>query len=74
MMTREDEEKLDEAIIWWRSLARQELDRDGNAVALERARTYERTAEALELEKKTGVWHCVCCLKPREQQKHLRRA
>lgn len=70
---------LQEAAKRWRELAREasECARlaiecplrskwDHPASHQARARTYERTAQSLELEQKTGVWHCACCLAPRE--------
>lgn len=62
---------LQEAIDHWRDLARQSRDRAQNcpdwdhpASHLAKAQIYEAAAQSLELELKTGVSHCACCLKP----------
>lgn len=41
-----------------------------------RANTFNRAAQALEIELRTGVWHCVCCLTPKEtrEQAELRKS
>ena len=72
-------EELETAAKHWESLAQQELDMGTHEVAVgvsltmgvynNRADTYRRTAKSLRLEAKTGVWHCVCCLKPQSSER-----
>ncbi|MHC4296485.1 MAG: hypothetical protein ACYS7Y_04230 [Planctomycetota bacterium] len=61
------------AIDHWRGLASSELkaielgihDKTNTAdIARRRAKTYERTAKSLEIERDTGVAVCSCCHKP----------
>lgn len=69
---------LQEAATRWRELASQAAERaqlaiecplrskwDHPAPHQARARSFERTAQSLELELATGVWHCACCLTPK---------
>jgi hypothetical protein len=63
--------EIDQSIAHWISLA-DTLERrisEGYSICPQadraKAGTYRRTAQALELEKQTGIWHCVCCLKPK---------
>jgi len=64
----EERSLITEAIEHWRILAATELKRltwDKTAlpsVSKSRAKTYEDTAKALELELKTGISHCSCHL------------
>lgn len=67
----------DESIAHWEKLATEadafaayEESRGSSGAAYrENARTYRRTAESLRLQESTGLWHCVCCLKPKGQIK-----
>ncbi len=63
---------LQESADHWRTLAQEQRDwgryesSRGQycGVYEERAKLYERTAQSLEIQAKTGIAHCVCCLKP----------
>jgi hypothetical protein len=58
------------SIVHWEALAveQERAIAEGFACCPEASRakasTYRRTAEALRLEERTGIWHCSCCLKP----------
>jgi hypothetical protein len=67
---------MDEHAQHWLRLAEVERERARHLVQLGsptgytgayelRAKLYEQTARALELERDTGIPHCSCCLKPR---------
>lgn len=61
-----------ESIAIWSKLASdaeefaayEEARGSSGAVYRNKAETYRRTVRALELERETGIAHCVCCLRP----------
>ncbi len=63
---------IDNSIRHWRELAAQQqrlakIERDrgsSDAPQQSRAKMFEATAKALELQRDTGILHCSCCLKP----------
>lgn len=70
---------LQESANHWRKLAADAIERARLAVECPlrskwdhpsphqaQANTFERVAQSLELQLKTGLWHCACCLTPRE--------
>lgn len=67
--------ELRDAIKAWKDLADSEARSRRLGICLSEdtsrinERLYRRTAQALELEDKTGIAHCSCCLLPMEQCK-----
>lgn len=71
-------QRLREAASHWRKLAEEartmgEFNKEigidpfygtDRSASTNQARTYDRTAQALDLEAETGKYHCVACLEP----------
>ncbi len=75
---------LEESIAHWEALASEaeemarwnrerglDLSAPGSSPGDHRAQTYRRAAEALRIERDTGVSVCVCCYKPQGRGVHI---